>query len=131
MVVYLIIRSCRPRSFANQTGPRRSETSGRADLFCTRHLPSDCRRGEGLLSSAHVAAYACWGGRLVRSSTASRKDGTAHGQVTAGVLRKCVPLEMRLPCIRHPEDMISRLNRGAGVTIEAMVFMGTGEMIIS
>ena len=29
MVVSLIMRSYRPRSFANQTGPRRSETSGR------------------------------------------------------------------------------------------------------
>jgi hypothetical protein len=37
MVVSLIMRSCRPRSFANQTGPRRSEQSGRADLFGAGH----------------------------------------------------------------------------------------------
>ena len=35
MVVNLIMRPCRLRSFANQTGPRRSETSGRADLSGT------------------------------------------------------------------------------------------------
>ena len=37
MVVNLIMRPCRLRSFANQTGPRRSETSGRADLSGTGH----------------------------------------------------------------------------------------------
>jgi hypothetical protein len=36
MVVNLIMRSCRPRSFANQTGPCRSETSGRAAMPCRR-----------------------------------------------------------------------------------------------
>jgi hypothetical protein len=37
MVVNLIMRSCRPRSFANQRGPRRSEASGQADLFGAGH----------------------------------------------------------------------------------------------
>ena len=44
MVVNLIMRPCRPRSFANQTGPRRSEQSGRADLFGAGQRQSDTRR---------------------------------------------------------------------------------------
>jgi hypothetical protein len=45
MVVNLIMRPSRLRSFANQTGPRRSETSGPADLSGTgqwvSHLTTD------------------------------------------------------------------------------------------
>jgi hypothetical protein len=37
MVVNLFMRPCRPRSFANQTGPCRSAASGRADLSGTGH----------------------------------------------------------------------------------------------
>ena len=46
MVVKLIMRSCCPRSLADQTGPRRSETSGRADLFGAGHQTSEPEHGD-------------------------------------------------------------------------------------
>lgn len=55
MVVNLIIRSCRPRSFANQTGPRRSGTSGWADLFGTGQMLSGRRLRESLITARSPA----------------------------------------------------------------------------
>ena len=72
MVVNLIMRPCRLRSFANQTGPRRSETSGRADLSGTGHKAS--AHAEMSTSSARLSMH-----ELEYSLTLSRHRSDRRG----------------------------------------------------
>ena len=76
MVVNLIMRSCRPRSFANQIGPRRSETTGRAVLSGTGHRVRQellVRSRDGVLLRAGKACGAVAGRRCGKVPAVMRR----------------------------------------------------------